>query len=283
MGGYKDFAVLLTCFNRREKTIKCIKSVLQQYPTVSIYLVDDASTDGTSDFVKKNYPSVRIIGGSGDLFWNRGMYKAWISALENKYKYYLWLNDDVELFPGCLEELLFCASEFNDYAVVSGIVVSIKDGNVIYGGTDKIGNLLEPNGELQNIHNMNGNVVLVPERVRAAVGVLDPIFHHDLGDVDYGYRVRAAGYSVVTSRKAIARGYPNKFCRVRFFGGNVINRFKKLYSPLGSPPSINFYFRKKHKGVLNACLYYIFIHLLNLMPDRVVRFLFDKRYLNETY
>ena len=63
-------AALLTCFNRKDKTITCLNSVLNIIPTCHVYLVDDASTDGTSEAIKQNFPQVNIIQGNGNLFWS---------------------------------------------------------------------------------------------------------------------------------------------------------------------------------------------------------------------
>ncbi len=49
---------------------------------LSVYLVDDGSSDGTGDAVRQAYPSVSVIRGDGTLFWNRGMRKAWEDALK---------------------------------------------------------------------------------------------------------------------------------------------------------------------------------------------------------
>ena len=67
---------------------------------LNVYLVDDGSTDGTSEAVKKNFPQVNIIKGDGTLFWNGGMRVAFSKAMESEHDYYLWLNDDTILnFP----------------------------------------------------------------------------------------------------------------------------------------------------------------------------------------
>lgn len=82
-------AALLTCFNRKEKTLQCLKSLFQVLPGCIVFLVDDASTDGTSDAVKQLFPEVHIIRGDGNLFWSRGMFTAWKEAVKGNYNYLL--------------------------------------------------------------------------------------------------------------------------------------------------------------------------------------------------
>jgi GT2 family glycosyltransferase len=125
---------------------------------------------------------------------------------------------------------------------------------------------------------MNGNVVLVPKSVMDKIGILDPVFHHDLGDVDYGLRAIKAGIKVFSTRKAIALGYSNHFCRVRKWNTSLINRFKRLYSPLGSPPKTNFYFRKKHFGIINAYVYWIYLHMINILSDKMATIIWGDLY-----
>ena len=101
-------AVLLTCHNRKFQTLQCLESLfLQQRLNVDfrieVFLVDDASTDGTAYETRIQYPEVNIIQGNGNLYWNRGMRLAWeTAASKNKYDYYLWLNDDTFLKPNAI-------------------------------------------------------------------------------------------------------------------------------------------------------------------------------------
>ena len=92
-------AAILTCFNRKNKTQKCLESLFKILPDCDVYITDDGSTDGTRDMLHQCFPKVKVISGTGNLFWSRGMYTAWKEAVKGKYDYYLWLNDDIELYP----------------------------------------------------------------------------------------------------------------------------------------------------------------------------------------
>lgn len=269
-------AVLLTCFNRKEKTVQCLNSLFQILDC-DVYLVDDGSSDGTAEIIKQRFPKVRIIQGDGNLFWNRGMQFAWSEAAKKDYDFYIWLNDDSILYENCFLELFECSALQDDKAVISGIIES-EGGITLYGGTGEKRHLLKPNGIMQSIYHMNGNIVLVPRYVYDILGGLDTYYHHDLGDVDYGLRAKAKGISVLTTRIAVAQGEFNPLKRERLNKTNIRNRFKRLYSPLGSNPRINFYFRKRHKSVSNAVLYYLFQHFLNIIPDWLNQKLFKNKY-----
>lgn len=271
-------AALLTCFNRKEKTKRCLSSLFSILPNCDVYLVDDGSTDKTVDMVHSLFPKVNVINGNGNLFWSRGMYTAWKEAVKGKYDYYLWLNDDIELYPFFFEELLECNRQKGGDCIITGLIEDFEKTTILYGGSDEKKTLIHANGLPQKVTHMNGNVVLVPKSVVDKIGIMDPKLHHDLGDVDYGLTAIENGINVYTTRKPVAAGYSNDFCRVRKWGVSLKQRLRKLNSPLGSPPSINFYFRKKHYGLFNACAYLCYLYLLNLLPDCVVESIWGDAY-----
>lgn len=193
-------AVLLTCYNRRKKTLSCLRSLfeasLSEGYKIEVFLVDDGSTDGTSEAVKNKYPQVNVIQGNGNLFWNKGMNLAWqVAAKKFNYDFYLWLNDDVILFNKSISILLedFQKSNTNN-TIIAGACQSAAE-TVTYSGYNSLTKKvkLKPNGEIQRCDYFNGNVVLVPSHVFKQIGFLDPIFHHGQGDFDYGLRAKKTG------------------------------------------------------------------------------------------
>lgn len=273
-----NVAVIITCYNRLSKTIFCLERLFENVTDLDVFLVDDGSTDGTGVVVSGQFPQVNIIQGTGNLFWNRGMHLAWEMAAQKNYDFYLWLNDDVVLYDNCIEELLSCSNLKENKAIISGIIETFEKDEILYGGTDKNKKLITPNGDLNPITNMNGNVVLVPKSVFKILGNLDPVYHHDFGDVDYGWRALKNNIGVYTTRIAIARGEKNILCRVRQNNTTLLKRFKKLYSPLGSNPAINFYSKRKKYGLFYATLYYCFLHLINIIPDYLNERIFGNKY-----
>lgn len=268
----KSIAVLMTCHNRKEKTILCLKalfaSVCEQL-LFDVYLVDDGSSDGTSAEVRKSYPQITVIQGSGNLYWNRGMHLAWETAGKKPHDYYLWLNDDTFIFPDAIEEMLTCASLTDNKAVICGSISSATTGQFTYGGKEKNGKEVTPNGSIQDCYSINGNCVLIPSTVYDTVGMLDPIFPHAIGDFEYGLRALKKGFRLVTTRKYIANCERNaslpKWC---YANVPLKNRWKALYSPLGNAhPYYFFIYENRHMGLPTAIKHYITIHLRALIPS----------------
>jgi len=274
----KDIAVIMTCHNRQAKTLECLDSLFSSGYNFSVYLTDDGCTDGTSEAVKAKYPQVNIIKGDGNLFWSRGMYTAWKEAISGNYSYYLWVNDDIKLNPDFMNELERCEELKGGDCIITGLVADKESGETIYGGNREDKSVIEPSGMPERVTFMNGNLVLIPDSVVEKIGIMDPVLHHDLGDVDYGLRAIEHGIGVFTTGAIVATGYVNDYCRIRRWGTNIFNRFKVLNTPLGSPLSLNFYFRKKHFGTLKALFFCAHLILLNVLPDIIVGHIRNKMY-----
>lgn len=259
--------------------MNCLKRLFEFCSDIDVYLVDDASLDGTSDAVIQKYPQVSVIHGDGNLFWCRGMNLAWKYANNKKnYDYYVWLNDDLVLYDNSFKELLECSYLNDNRAIISGIVQGATSKKAIYGGYNKQKKVIEPTGEMQDICHLNGNFVIVPKYVFEKIGFFDPVYHHDIGDVDYGLVAIENGIKVLTTRSFIGLSEDSlkTSMRIRKSKTNVISRFRKLYSPLGCPPYISYHFRKKHYGYMDAVIYYIYLHFINILPDKAFEFLFPR-------
>lgn len=268
-----NIAVLLTCHNRKETTRTCLKRLFEIRADIDVFCVDDSSTDGTAQMITNEFPQVTLIEGDGNLFWSRGMRLAWVTAREKKeYDFYFWLNDDLELYANAFDELLECSHLEKDQAVITGLVEEKTSHKAIYGGSDAAKRLIAANGKLNEVTFLNGNFVIVPRYVFENIGFLDKHFHHDLGDVDYGLTAKEHGMHVYTSRCYIGStdvALRSKHMRIRMSDVNIIKRFKRLYSPLGSNPFITFYFKRKHQGFIGALIYFLYLHIINLLPDAV--------------
>jgi GT2 family glycosyltransferase len=265
-------AVLITCHNRREKTLRCLDALygcfLQEDYSFDVYLMDDGCTDGTGEAVRQQFPLVKIIQGGGNLYWNRGMRLGWETAAEQfDYDFYLWLNDDTYILSDTLKNMINAAIATNEQAIIAGSTCSFKTRELTYGGFGKNGQLLQPNGLLQLCASFNGNCVLIPSYVFARVGNLDPVFHHSIGDIDYGIRARKRGINLYTTCTFVGycESHPAlpEWCspRIGFF-----TRMKRLYSPMGCNPFELFILDKRRAGLVIAIFHFVTVHCRALFP-----------------
>jgi GT2 family glycosyltransferase len=251
-------AVLLTCHNRRDKTITCLDSLynclLPSDFQLDVFLVDDGSSDGTSKAVSEKFPSVNVIQGNGNLFWNQGMRLAWDTASKtNKFDFYLWLNDDTVLDQNGIVELFDSWEEAFEKEKQSVLICGACRARVntdifSYGGRNEDGAVI-PSGQIQKVVYINGNVVLVPDKIFQLVGNLSPDYTHALGDIDYGLRLRKENIQCYSTKKFIAtcpnnEGLPDWCNQNKSF----YLRWKSLYSPTGLNIKEYILFRKKFNG-----------------------------------
>ena len=199
---------LLTCFNRRETTLECLRALganqCRELVDLWAVLVDDGSNDGTAQAVRAEFPWVEVVTSSGNLFWCRGMHLAFETALRTGFDHYLWLNDDTMLWPDALARLLACEAQLRVHTdrpvIVVGSTADPVSGVCTYGGNRRPWRLrpfsverVVPTADAQRCDTLTGNIVLIPDRAAQRVGNLDPAFEHAMGDTDYGLRARRCG------------------------------------------------------------------------------------------
>jgi GT2 family glycosyltransferase len=208
----------MACHNRRLLTCACLNALKSQTvdADLHVYLVDDASTDGTSESARSLWDAVILIRGDGELWWNGGMRLAWKTAKASgaRYQYYLWLNDDVVLDAGALTTLLAdinsVEKSHGESVIVAGTTKDPATGRANYGG-QAIRNprrplrmsVIEPTGDVQACDTMSGNCVLISHAAEQAAGNLRGDFKHIFGDLDYGLRARSRGVMIFASSSVV--------------------------------------------------------------------------------
>ncbi len=233
-------------------------------------MVDDASTDGTSEIIKERFPNVIIVQGTGYLYWNRGMHLAWKTASEHAdYDFFIWLNDDTFIFHNALIEMMDCSKVAGQNAIICGSTLSQKNNQHTYGGKTLDGKMIIPNGTLQKCEIIQGNFVLISKSIYAEVGNIDEVFPHAIGDHDYGLRAIKKGFNLFIAQNYI--GYCEEHEKLPKWCLSEVpftKRIKSLYSPLGNAhPKYYFIYEKRHFGLLIAVKHFASIHLRLLIPQ----------------
>lgn len=210
-------AVLITTFNRVAVTLRGLEAFFaavaqQDIASFEVFLVDDASPDGTAAKVRAAFPEVHVSLGNGKLWWNGGMVQAYRDALAAPHEYdaYLLYNDDVILKPGALEELVQTFVELNRQgpaALTGSMCTSDEPPRPSYPGLSinpkhnplrrpfhpRLLMQVPPDGTLKECDTFHANCVLIPASLMLRSGGIDPIFHHRHGDTDLGFRLRRMG------------------------------------------------------------------------------------------
>ena len=249
-------AVLITVFNRKEKTLNCLQGLcdtLLPYKDsilATVYLTDDGCSDGTADAIReKNFPlPIRILQGDGNLFWNGGMINSWNAALQNgKWDGFLWLNNDTEVLPEFWGDLLyadrFSREKYGKGGIYAGSTKDVDTGAFTYGGfvyTNKLtlkDKFIYPDGKsCQECEAAHGNITFVSNDVVEKMGVFCDKYIHGGTDHDYTYLAHKAGFPILVLPHysgSCKNDHSKDGGRKAFFKMSLRERFKDLNHPRG--------------------------------------------------
>ncbi|MDO1514314.1 glycosyltransferase [Maribacter confluentis] len=248
----QNIAVLLTCFNRKEKTLKSLEALYTAYNgyeqkfSLSIYLTDDGSTDGTAESVKSKYPEATILLGNGQLYWAGGMRNSWNEALNKDYDIFFLLNDDTivntKLFSNLLDTHQEVINKYGIGGIYLGSTMDPHTNKLTYGGAKLLNKFmlkyqhLIPNGNIQECELGNANIMFVSKNVVKQIGILSTDYIHGVADYDYTLRAVKKNLPVVIM--------PN-FCgvceneHVYLYEGFAKMSFKKRLKHLNNPTGID--------------------------------------------
>ncbi len=245
-------AVLVACYNRREKTVTALQSLIDAKPgnwDLRVYLSDDGSTDGTAEAVGAMPISVKVIQGPGNWYWARSMYQAEI-AIDEEHDAILWLNDDVELSVDALEAFDQLHNK-NPLSILVGQFCDPQTGEITYGGMRRLGHhpfryeTVLAQHSPQVVDTMHGNLVFIPRTISMVVGTIDGDYSHAYGDIDFGLRARYDGFEILATPGFAGTCPQNPAIR----HASIRERLKAMHSPKGTPTSSQIRFLKRHGDV----------------------------------
>jgi GT2 family glycosyltransferase len=110
-------SIVLVSFNTAHELVACLESIARCAAAIphEIIVVDNGSTDGSVEAVRRRFPSVQLVANQENL----GFAKANNQALPLvRGEYILFLNPDSELQPGTLERMLAELGGFPERAAV---------------------------------------------------------------------------------------------------------------------------------------------------------------------
>lgn len=259
-----EIIVVMTCHNRKDKTINCIKK-LHEGNNCNIYhyiVVDAASTDNTSNEIEKlEYEDVDIIHAEGTLFWNGGMHRG-ISEGMSAYgesDYVLLVNDDVDFNPGIIDRLVAYAGEkYDGQSVIVGATQDDKGkfsyGGILYGKGLQY-EMLGPDRPDVSCTTFNANCTLIPMHVMKQVKNVDPYYKHSMGDFDLGFRISRSGHGIYVFPEYVGQCNDNPVegtWQDTTLG--IIKRLKLKESFKGLPFKDWFHYLHKNFGLGTACV-----------------------------
>lgn len=206
-------SVVVPTFNLRDAFLQCLESITKQdYPSsaVEIIVVDNASTDGTSEAVTKAFPQVTLIKNSTNLGVTGGVN----TGLRQATGDYIWFVDHDNIFlPNMLSEMVLLAESDQSIGIVVPKIYYWEEKNIIWAAGAGMNMLIGMNTSRQGVdigqYEKIEEVQIAPANflVRRAVidkiGFYDDIFYISYEDSDFSFRTKEAGFKVMYTPKAI--------------------------------------------------------------------------------
>jgi GT2 family glycosyltransferase len=221
-------SVCIANYNGMEVIDDCLRSVLEQEGNIPIEILvhDDASSDGSLNYIHDHYPEVKLIESPNNVGFCVANNRMAVAA---RGKYLLLLNNDAALHPDALQALLSEANRLDKPAILGLPQYDATSGELV-----DIGSLLDPFlNPVPNLNPQRGEVGMVigaclwiPKDLWDEVGGFPEWFGSIAEDMYLCCRARLAGYPV---RSLAISGYCH--WQGKSFGGNrvVDNRLSSTY------------------------------------------------------
>jgi len=223
--------VIVVNYNGREHLADCfpsLASLLYPRDKLEIIMVDNGSRDGSVEFIRDNFPQIKIIQNDRNLGFAQASN---IGARGASGEYVAFLNNDMRVDPHWLIELVKPVLRDRDVVCAASKILS-WDGKRI----DFVGGALNFYGHGFQLDYGKGNIddytqerpllfacggaTLIDKEVFLECGGFDEDYFAFFEDVDLGWRLWILGYKVLFAPKAIAyhkhHGTSKNFCPTNY-------------------------------------------------------------------
>lgn len=213
MSDSPQVSIVIVSWNALDIVQACLPSVIRtEHPSFEIVFADNASTDGTAEWIERTHPQVRVIRHEQNLRFTRGNNSAVRHA---RGRYVVLLNNDVEVDPGWLRPLTDRMDSDPSIGALQPKLLQFDDRSRFeYSGAsggylDRFGypfargriffHLEEDRGQYDAagpIFWATGAAVMFRKDVYVAAGGFEEVFDMHMEEIDLCWRLLRAGYRV---------------------------------------------------------------------------------------
>jgi len=238
-----DLVISITAWNVQELLQGCLASIFANPPRQSyrVAVLDDHSSDGTPDMVRKEFPAADLTVNEKNLGFIRSN-NLILQRYEGQARYYLLLNADTVVWAGALDALVEFADEHTDAGIVGGKLVrpdgrldwpckrSFPTPSVFFYRALRLDKLFPKSrrfgryhltyldeNETHEVDAVSGALLLIRGRTLQQIGLMDQQFFMYGDDLDWCFRGKAAGWKVDYYPKAVATHYKSASNKKRPF------------------------------------------------------------------
>lgn len=216
-----DVSIVIPVYNQLEFTRKCIESLVETiYETIELIIVDNASMDGTKEFLTNLYQEkLNLITVFNEE--NLGFPKAVNLGIEKANgKYLIIANNDIIFTNGWLERMIEVAESEMKIGLVGPISNEVsglqKDENALYSSMEEMKEYSERikainKNDVQHFPRLAFLCTLIKREVIETIGGLDERFSPgNYEDDDYCLRAQLAGFKAVIAKDVFIHHYGSK-------------------------------------------------------------------------
>jgi GT2 family glycosyltransferase len=210
-------AAVVVNYNGKEVTLQALASLRKMtYPAFDLVVVDNGSTDGSWEAVAAAYPEVEQVRVEVNRGSAAGYARGYQVAFERGYDYVLLLNNDIEVHPRMLDELVAVAEADPSIGCAGPKCYFFGERERLWsaGGVLRFRESITRErgyGELDRgqydedaeVDYVNGCAILIRRVAAEAVGMWDAVFYVCVDDADFCTRVRRAGFRCMYAHRAV--------------------------------------------------------------------------------
>ncbi len=203
-------AIVLLNWNGKNVTLDCLASLrVTRYDRRIIVLVDNGSTDGSVEIIRKEYPEVDLLEMGTNLGFARGANVGMRHALDSGADLLLLLNNDTVVDPDFLRHMVDAIKADSSIGLVAPKIYYFEEPNRIWfaggelsmwtGTLRHIGIREYDHGQFntpREIPHACGCCLLARRSLAEQVGLLDESYYLYTEDADWVMRARRGGYRV---------------------------------------------------------------------------------------
>ncbi|MGI8784769.1 MAG: glycosyltransferase family 2 protein [Acidobacteriota bacterium] len=209
-----SLSIIIVNYNGRDFLPELFSSLdSQQWRDFEVLFVDNASTDGSSQWVGSNYPAARVIQNSANTGFSKANNRG---ARESRGEFLATLNTDMRLDPAWTMEIVAPLQQRTSVAAVSSKIFLVSHPGILNGvggamnflGYTWDRGMFEPD---QGQYDCSEEVLFASAGAAAfrrstflEAGGFDEAYFMYHEDVDLCWRLRLLGHSIVTAPRAVA-------------------------------------------------------------------------------
>ncbi len=209
-------AAIVLNYNGKDVTLQALASLsAMTYGAFDLIVVDNGSSDGSADAIAEQFPQVLQVRTDVNLGAAGGCNLGFRYALEQSYDYLLILNNDIEVAPEMLSELVALAEVDPQIGCVGPKEYYYWDRQRLWsaGGRIRFREAItreRGDGEIdegqydrdEQVDYINGCAMLIRRQAMLDVGLWDPLFHLAVEDADFCRRLQARGWTCWYAHRA---------------------------------------------------------------------------------